>query len=166
LDIKRLEAGQPITNLKEFYIHDLIEDAKDAVKPVISSKRQKLHIQIEDNIPTIIADEGMLRRVLINLLENAIKFTPLDGDIFIGSRQENNELLLWVADSGPGIPDEAKNRIFNKFTRLQAKQFPKGIGLGLAFCKLAVNAHNGKIWVESSQESGSCFNVLLPFEQK
>ncbi len=166
LDIKRLEAGQPITNLKEFYIGDLIEDAKDAVKPVVTSKRQNLHIQIEENIPAIIADEGMLRRVLINLLENAIKFTPLDGNIFIGSRQENNKLLLWVADSGPGIPDEAKHRIFNKFTRLQAKQFPKGIGLGLAFCKLAVNAHDGKIWVESSQESGSCFNVLLPFEQK
>ncbi len=125
-----------------------------------------MHIQIEENIPAIKADEGMLRRVLINLLENAIKFTPLNGNIYIGSRQENNELLFWVADSGPGIPDDAKHRIFNKFTRLQAKQFPKGIGLGLAFCKLAVNAHNGKIWVESSWESGSCFNVLLPFDHE
>lgn len=166
LDIKRLEAGQPITNLKDFNIKTIIEDSRDAVLPIIGSKRQQLHIQVEENIPLINADEGMIRRVLINLLENAIKFTPLDGNIFIGSRQENDKLLLWVADSGPGIPDEARERIFNKFTRLQADRFPKGIGLGLAFCRLAVHAHNGKIWVESSKDTGSCFNILLPFKQK
>ncbi len=165
LDIKRLEAGQPITNLEEFSVQSLVDYAREAVLPVIQSKRQNLIINIDDPLPTITADAGMIRRVLINLLENAIKFTPLDGNIYIGAKEEDQQLLLIVADSGPGIPDEQRERIFNKFTRLQAEKFPKGIGLGLAFCKLAVNAHNGKIWVESNENIGSKFNIILPYNQ-
>lgn len=165
LDIKRLEAGQPITGLEEFSVTNLFEYAREAVLPVIHSKRQNLHIDLEENLSNLTADIGMIRRVIINLLENAIKFTPLDGDIYLGAKNEGDQLLFWVADSGPGIPDEQRERIFNKFTRLQAERFPKGIGLGLAFCKLAVTAHNGKIWVESKKGSGSRFNILLPTHQ-
>ncbi|HSM25076.1 MAG TPA: sensor histidine kinase, partial [Anaerolineaceae bacterium] len=101
-------------------------------------------------------------RVIINLLENAIKFTPLDGKIHLSAKPDGEQLLISINDSGPGIPDDAQERIFNKFTRLDSKSFPKGIGLGLAFCKLAVNAHDGKIWVESKVGEGSQFNILLP----
>jgi len=80
-------------------------------------------------------------------------------------RQKNNQVVISIKDSGPGIPDEGKDRIFNKFTRLDAKSFPKGIGLGLAFCKLAVVAHEGKIWVESQVGQGSEFIIELPLKK-
>ncbi len=166
LDIKRLEAGQPITNTKTVSIHSLIRDSIETVEPISSSKHQTIWPKSPEKQINIDVDENMIKRVLINLLENAIKFSPLDGSIEIGNQMEGQDLLIWVKDTGPGIPDEARDRIFNKFTRLQAKQFPKGIGLGLAFCKLAVNAHGGKIWVDSELGVGSQFNILLPLKQE
>ncbi|PKO12049.1 MAG: hypothetical protein CVU39_26265 [Chloroflexi bacterium HGW-Chloroflexi-10] len=165
LDIKRLEAGQPIANMKAIRIDEMIHEASETVDPTAQSKRQAILIDVPSDLPEMMGDENMLKRVLINLLENAIKFSPLDGNIQIGARIDDAMFSIWVADSGPGIPNEARDRIFNKFTRLQAKQFPKGIGLGLAFCKLAVTAHNGKIWVDSEAGSGSRFNILLPVKQ-
>lgn len=166
LDIKRLEAGQPITDFKSVEIGTIIQESIDIVQPVSDSKHLVINKEVAESIPEVKADEGMLRRILINILENAIKFTPVDGNIQVGSKQQQDKLLIWVKDSGPGIPDEAQEKIFNKFTRLKAKQFPKGIGLGLAFCKLAVNAHGGKIWVESEAGKGSRFNILLPFDHE
>jgi signal transduction histidine kinase len=165
LDIKRLEAGQPITNPKSVNMNILIQESIEAVEPTITSKRQNLELDIQADLPQLSADEGMLKRVIINLLENAIKFSPLDGTIALSAKSEDQQLFISIKDSGPGIPDEAKDRIFNKFTRLDAKSFPKGIGLGLAFCKLAVNAHAGKLWVASTIGQGSQFNILLPLQK-
>ncbi len=165
LDIKRLESGQPITNLKPISPKALIMESVETVEPISISKHQTIVQILPARVPSIEADENMLKRVIVNILENAIKFSPLEGKIEIGCQREGKQLLLWVKDTGPGIPDDARDRIFNKFTRLQAKQFPKGIGLGLAFCKLAVGAHGGKIWVESVSGQGSQFNILLPLKQ-
>jgi signal transduction histidine kinase len=111
----------------------------------------------------------MIRRVLINLVENATKFTHVDGDIIIGANVYRDAVRLWVRDTGPGIPPEAQEIIFNKFSRIQMEQkqspterLPKGLGLGLAFCKLAVQAHGGSIQVESEVGSGSCFSFTIP----
>ena len=166
LDIKRLEAGQPITNPKFINTNALLNESIEAVAPTISSKRQQLETDIQPDLPSLYADEGMIKRVVINLLENALKFSPLDGNILISAKPDGEQLLISIKDSGPGIPDEAQDRIFNKFTRLDAKTFPKGIGLGLAFCKLAVNAHDGKIWVESELGQGSQFNISLPLKKE
>ncbi len=166
LDIKRLEAGQPITNPKFVNMNVLIQESVEALEPTITSKRQELELDIQPDLPQLFADEGMIKRVIINLLENAIKFSPLDGDINLVAKSKGSQLFISIKDSGPGIPDEAQDRIFNKFTRLDAKSFPKGIGLGLAFCKLAVNAHDGKIWVESKTGQGSQFNISLPLNKE
>ncbi len=166
LDIKRLEAGQPITNPKEVDMGSIIRESAEVLEPIYNSKRQKIILEISPELPTIFVDEGMIKRVVINLLENAIKFSPLDGTISLQTKAENDHILVAIQDSGPGIPEDALDRIFNKFTRLDAKSFPKGIGLGLAFCKLAVNAHNGKIWVESKLGQGSNFNIELPITKK
>ncbi len=165
LDIKRLEAGQPITNPKFTDMNVLLQESVEALEPTITSKRQKILLDIQPELPQLYADEGMLKRVVINLLENAIKFSPLDGDILLAASSDDEHLFIAIKDSGPGIPDDAQDRIFNKFTRLDAKTFPKGIGLGLAFCKLAVNAHDGKIWVDSTIGQGSQFNISLPFKK-
>ncbi|MDO9088356.1 MAG: ATP-binding protein [Anaerolineaceae bacterium] len=166
LDIKRLEAGQPITNPKFVNMNSILNESNEILSPTYNSKRQTIELDIEPNLPELFADEGMIKRVVINLLENAIKFSPLDGKIILSARPDGEQVLISIKDSGPGIPDEAQDRIFTKFTRLDAKTFPKGIGLGLAFCKLAVNAHDGKIWVESTIGKGSQFNILLPLKKE
>jgi PAS domain S-box-containing protein len=164
LDIKRLEAGQPITNPKFVNMNALIQESIEALEPTITSKRQKLELDIQPDLAQLFADESMIKRVIINLLENAIKFSPLDGNLNLTARSDDQNLFITIKDSGPGIPYEAQDRIFNKFTRLDAKSYPKGIGLGLAFCKLAVNAHDGKISVVSKIGQGSQFNIILPIK--
>jgi NtrC-family two-component system sensor histidine kinase KinB len=167
LDINRLEAGQPITNRKAVEVAPLVNEALDAVQPIISTKHQEISREIEDGLPSIWVDEDMVRRVIINLLENASKFTPLDGSVVVGAKKENDWIKIWVKDTGPGIPLEFQTRLFNKFSRmqvdrLQGERFPKGLGLGLAFCKLAIQAHGGNIGVESAPGSGSCFYFSVP----
>ncbi|MBE0698984.1 MAG: GAF domain-containing protein [Anaerolineaceae bacterium] len=167
LDINRLEAGQPITNRITIDILPLVREAIDAIQPVTSTKRQNLSIDIEEGLPGIWGDEDMIRRVLINLLENASKFTPIEGSLLVGARKENDWVRIWVEDTGPGIPPEAQGGLFNKFShiqgeRVQSDRLPKGLGLGLAFCKLAILAHGGSIGVESEPGTGSCFFFTVP----
>ncbi len=104
----------------------------------------------------------MSRRVLINLIENAIKFTPTGGQIEVGAKPDGDWLEFWVKDSGPGIPPADQTRIFEKFTRLRGKDKPGGLGVGLAFCRLAVNGHGGRIWVVSQPGAGAEFHFTLP----
>jgi signal transduction histidine kinase len=107
-------------------------------------------------------DVDMIRRVLINLLENAIKYTRSGDWIAVSAIQSEGKMVVTVQDSGPGISESDRERIFQKFTRLQREGRSKGLGLGLAFCRLAVEAHGGKIWVESEQGKGSTFTFTLP----
>ena len=170
LDISRLETGQAITNRNPVNVHTLAAEAVDAVQPITSTKRQEVTIEITENIPAIWVDEDMIRRVLINLLENSTKFTPISGKVTMGASAEDGWVRLWVKDTGPGIPQEAQNLIFNKFSRgaierLPGDRIPKGLGLGLAFCKLAVEAHGGQIGVESEPGLGSCFYFTVPAAQ-
>jgi NtrC-family two-component system sensor histidine kinase KinB len=162
LDINRLEAGQPVTNIRPVAPHTLVEDALEAVLPIAKNKNQSVTTQIPENMPTVAVDIDMIKRVLINLLENAIKFTPPEGRIGVGARVDDEWVQLWVDDTGPGIPTEKQRNIFNKFTRLQEKGGPAGFGLGLAYCRLAVEGHGGRIWVENLLNSGAHFAFTLP----
>lgn len=164
LDINHLEAGQKITDMKELRIQRLVGEAVDIVQITADTRQHVILNEIPDGMPSIMVDEDMLRRVMVNLLENAIKFTPPQGKIVIGGQQKGQLVLLWVDDTGPGIPPEARERIFDKFTRVNIENAPRGLGLGLAFCRLAVNAHGGKIWVEDRQPHGSRFIFSLPID--
>jgi signal transduction histidine kinase len=104
----------------------------------------------------------MIRRVLINLLENASKYTPSENEITAGAEQDGDWVRIWVQDYGLGIPIEEQGRIFDKYTRVKRQGGPRGFGVGLAFCRLAVEAHNGEIWVESQVGKGSKFILTLP----
>jgi len=104
----------------------------------------------------------MIHRVLINLMENASKFTPPEGRIELGGKQDGEWVQLWVQDNGSGIPFSEHDHIFEKFTRLNGPDNASGLGVGLAFCRLAVNGHGGKIWVESEVGKGSKFILTLP----
>ncbi|HNB51009.1 MAG TPA: GAF domain-containing protein, partial [Anaerolineales bacterium] len=118
LDLKRLEAGQPVLNRDATNLTDIIHDAVDAVKPVAESKKQEVYTELPAELPTMNIDGDMIRRVIINLLENAIKYTPINGRIGAGASAFEGGVLFWVKDNGPGISPEKRDSIFDKFTRL------------------------------------------------
>ncbi|MGD9093226.1 MAG: GAF domain-containing protein [Anaerolineales bacterium] len=162
LDIRRLEAGQPLGSRQATSPTNLANDASENVQLIVDNKNQEVSMLVEDGLPDVWVDVDMIRRVLANLLENAVKYTPPGSKIYIGARQEEDQVLMWVQDTGPGIPQSEQKRVFDKFTRLHGQGTQKGLGLGLAFCRLAIEAHGGRIWVESGPESGASFKFLLP----
>lgn len=166
LDTRRLEAGQAITNPQNTAPEALAKDAVEVILPNAESRHLEVSIEAAPNLPMVWVDPGMIRRVLINLLENALKFTPANGKLTVGAGLVDQKVHMWVKDTGPGISKEDQQRIFDKFIHLQdGKNAPKGIGLGLAFCRLAVEAHGGTIWVESEPGHGSRFIFTLPISQ-
>jgi PAS domain S-box-containing protein len=162
LDINRLEAGQTIVSQQAVTPVLLAEEALDAVRPMAESRRQKLTSHLSAKLSPVWVDLDMIHRVLINLMENASKFTPPEGRIELGGKQDGEWVQLWVQDNGSGIPFSEHDHIFEKFTRLNGPDNASGLGVGLAFCRLAVNGHGGKIWVESEVGKGSKFILTLP----
>ena len=164
LDINRLESGQEIINQRAVDIAGLIADAIREVEQVADSRHQKILVQLpeEEKRAPIWVDGEMILRVLINLLENAAKFSPDEGQITINAQVEDVWVKVCVEDEGPIIPSSEHERIFNKFTRLRGKSKLGGLGIGLAFCRLAIEGHGGRIWVESKQDKGNLFFFTLP----
>ena len=162
LDINRLEAGQPITNKKMTDVENLMDEAIDTLRTLAGSKKVIIEKMVFSTISPILVDEDMIRRVLINLLENAIKFSSEGDKAAIGAKANDEMVTIWVEDHGPGIPPESLDKIFNKFVRLHGNSFAKGLGLGLSFCRTAVLSHGGKIWVENVIGGGSRFILTLP----
>lgn len=166
LDINRLEAGQPIVNLQPTEPKTLVQDALDAVSPIAKNKNQYISAELADHLPWVTVDADMVRRVLINLIENAIKYTPPEGSIKIGAHPNAEWVFIWVEDTGPGIPLEKRTSIFDKFTRLHGQGGPAGFGFGLAYCRLAIEGHGGRIWIEETHESGTRFIFTLPVSEE
>jgi PAS domain S-box-containing protein len=162
LDINRLEAGQAVGNRQSVSPSALASEAAEAILPIAQNKSQELTQNVSPDLPLVLVDADMIKRVLINLLENAVKYTPQGSKVSIGGQGKGAWVLMWVQDSGPGIPPADRERIFDKYTRLHAKEGPRGLGLGLAFCRLAVEGHGGRIWVESNPGEGSRFCFTLP----
>jgi signal transduction histidine kinase len=125
----------------------------------------RAHYEPEAVIVTIDADK--VRRVVDNLLANAIRFTPAGGRVEVLVSRRDGEVYVTVRDTGKGIPRELQERIFDKFSQVEAQRGGQrmSVGLGLAFCRLVVEAHGGRIWVESSPGEGSAFTFALPIEQ-
>jgi len=162
LDLDRLETNRAVLNMSQASIGALVAEAVEEIHPTAEAKGQLIRMELAPRLPTLEMDVDMIRRVLINLLENAIKYTRSGDQITVRADSRNGELIVSVADSGPGIPEEDLDKIFDKFTRVTKDNRPKGLGLGLAFCRLAVEAHRGKIWVESEEGQGSTFSFTLP----
>ena len=162
LDINRLESGQEIVNQMIVYVREITDEAVKEVKPMAESRKQEIIAQIPDDLPPVWVDKDMILRVVLNLVENATKFTPAGGKIWLNVSQEDGWVTISIEDNGPGIPVLERERIFDKFTRLRGANKPGGLGIGLAFCKMAVEGHGGKIWVESQNNVGTTFFFTLP----
>lgn len=163
LDINRLESGQSIAQRSETKVDGLLRAAANDVAPTASGRHQVIDVKIDGPLPPVWVDADMIRRVLINLLENAAKYSRADTHIELGAAREGDVVRFWVQDQGPGIPIGEQKRVFEKFTRLKAEgRRPSGLGIGLAFCRTAVQAHGGTIWVESEEGVGSRFLFTLP----
>jgi PAS domain S-box-containing protein len=163
LDLRRLEAGEVKLVKDQVDVGLLASEAIEQVQPIAESKGIRLVNEVPPRLPMVDVDADMIRRVVINLIENAVKYTPGEGLVSVQARSGAKEMTVAVKDTGPGIPTGEHTRIFNKFARLQREAAPKGLGLGLAFCKMAVEAHNGRIWVESQPGKGATFSFTLPY---
>ncbi len=164
LDTSRMEAGQRIGNPEPNAVADIVQAALEATAPGAQAKEIVLDPAVVKGLPKAMADAEMIRRVLINLVENALKYSEHGQKITVGAKRSDDFIEMYVQDQGRGIPKADQERIFEKFARVQmgATGNTKGLGLGLAYCKLAVEGHGGKIWVESELGKGSRFIFTLP----
>jgi signal transduction histidine kinase len=161
LDVNRLEAGQMPLQLQSNDVARIARKAAQHFEPVLRGRH--LHCEIPSAPVLVNCDEDSIRRVLENLINNAIKFTKSDGAITVSVQSNESEVSVSVSDDGPGIPADQHKRIFEKFGQTEtgaAKQHSTGIGL--AFCRLAVEAHGGKIGVQSALGKGTTFCFTLP----
>ncbi len=162
LDVSRLEQHEVPLNRTRGDVDTLMRAVEDQLSAMATAKQVVLSFEAEGELPVPWIDQDMIRRVLVNLVTNAIKYSPRRGQVHVIASESEGHLEFSVTDEGPGIPSEYQWRIFDKFARVQLQDAPSGVGLGLAFCRLAVEAHGGRIWVESTPGQGSTFLFVLP----
>lgn len=161
LDVKRMESGRLAIDAKPESPVGMINDTIDMLRPLASGSTIRLEANVEEALPQVLADSARVQQVLSNLVGNAVKFTPRNGRISITAERADSEVRFGVIDTGPGIPAEQLPHIFGRFWQAKASD-RRGIGLGLAIAKGIVEAHSGKIWVESHVGLGSTFYFTLP----
>jgi two-component system sensor histidine kinase KdpD len=146
---------------KELYPLDVvINSALEAIKTQLGKK--PIHLQLPENMPQIPMDKTLLQEVFINLIDNAIKFTPAKTPIDITAQVEKDKVVVNVADRGPGIVADEVDKLFEKFYRGRMITTQRGMGLGLAICSRIIKAHGGEIWAENRPEGGAVFRFTLP----
>ncbi len=162
LDMTRLESGA-VKVTKEW---QEIEGVVGAVLSRLDDQLggRKVDVHLPPNLPLVPIDGVLVEQVFINLLENAVKYTPKGSPIDISAHAEENSLVVEVADRGPGIPEELVDKIFEKFYRLPRERTTGGAGLGLAICRGIVEAHGGRIWANNREGGGAVFRFTLPIE--
>jgi two-component system, OmpR family, sensor histidine kinase KdpD len=162
LDMTRLEAGALKLKSDQCDIQDLVGCALAAVDRRIGGR--KIDVRLPDHLPPVRMDLALMTQVLVNLLDNALKYSPPDGGIEIAAHVDDGKLMLAVSDRGPGVPDSDLKRIFDKFYRVPVPEGAGGTGLGLTICKGVVDAHGGKISAENRAGGGLRVIVTLPLK--
>ncbi|HUF39167.1 MAG TPA: sensor histidine kinase [Anaerolineales bacterium] len=172
LKVYRLEGEKLVVEPVRFSLAGLVDKLLQLQGPLLEEKNIRVAVEIPDEVPPVDGDKDLIERVFQNLLDNAIKFTPRGGTIAVLVEPQVDGALQFrkgkfvrfigvrVRDSGPGVPDAVKTALFEKFSTAQVEE--SGSGLGLAFCKLAVQAHGGDIWMEGGPGEGAEFVFLLP----
>lgn len=162
LDITRLEARGAILKKESCDVEDLIGCALEAISRQL--KGGSVNFKPESAIPLVDMDMVLMNQVLINLLENALKYSPKDSEVEIVARCRDEKLIIQVSDMGPGVPENELKRIFEKFYRIPVPESVKGTGLGLSICNGIVEAHGGKIWADNLVGGGFMVTVEIPLQ--
>ena len=164
LDISKMEDGSLKLEYEPLDAGGLIAEAVRQVEPIAVKKNLRLACAPAEEPLTLTADAEKLRRTLVNLIGNATKFTPSGGSVTVSAAPDGDRIVFSVRDTGEGIPEEAFARIFEKFGQVEGRKANRknSTGLGLTFCKMAVEAHGGHIWVESELGKGSDFRFNVP----
>jgi two-component system clock-associated histidine kinase SasA len=147
---------------KPLNLCSLCQDIASQFDAKLGQKSMNFVMDLPQDLPLIYADAELIRQLISNLLDNAIKYTPEKGSISVSVlHRTNQKIQVSVCDTGPGIPPGKREQIFEDSFRLQRDRAAQGYGLGLATCHQIVSAHYGQIWVDSAPESGSCFRFTL-----
>ncbi|MGF1506479.1 MAG: ATP-binding protein [Anaerolineae bacterium] len=165
LKINKLEAGEVTLELKPFSLATVALRVSATLSHIAEAESLSIALDVPDALPAIVADEELIERVVTNLVDNALRFSPDGGEVTIKVVARSDDQVIVVSDQGRGIEPEERDRIFERFYQINGSDRPrggKGSGLGLTFCKLAVEAHGGRIWVEESANGGAAFHVVLP----
>jgi two-component system sensor histidine kinase KdpD len=160
LEVTRLESGTVQLNRQPYYVEELIGSTLARLEPMLA--KYAVVPQSDEGLPLVLADGVLIEQVLTNLLENAARYTSPGTTITVSAARKGAEVLISVADTGPGIPAGNEKRIFDKFTSISRNDAPKGTGLGLAICASIVKAHEGEIWAENRPQGGAGFYFTLP----
>ncbi len=167
LDMSRIEEGALKLEKDSYEVTDLMHNVLERMQPLL--EQRAVHVRMDEELPLIDFDYVQMDQVFTNLIENAVRYTPKGTPIDIGVQREGKQVLITVADRGPGIPAVDLKRVFDKFYRVQRDKqngnYPTGTGLGLAVCKGIVEAHGGSIWASPRNGGGVVFSVLLPFSK-
>jgi signal transduction histidine kinase len=163
LDISRIESGKVDMKMESLELKAVIEKVADLLSGQLQTKNISFSTDIPENCQKILADHSQVERVFINLINNALKFTPQNGKISVTASRTNEKIQINVQDTGFGIPEDALENIFEEFYRVDnaINQEVKGTGLGLTLVKHIIEAHGGKIWVKSKLSEGSTFSFTL-----
>jgi signal transduction histidine kinase/CheY-like chemotaxis protein len=163
LDLSKIEAGQMVLNRSEFAVRESLEYCLSMVRERALKQRILLSLEVDPQVGLLDADRLRFRQVVLNLLSNAVKFTPDGGRVGVRASIRDQDLVVEVADTGPGVAAEDRQRIFDSFQ--QGARLPgqtEGTGLGLTLSKRILELHGGRIWVESEAGKGSTFGFALP----
>jgi DNA-binding response OmpR family regulator/two-component sensor histidine kinase len=161
LDLSKIEAGRLQLATESVSVNNCMSEAVDCLRPLSDKKSQTMVVKPSAKL-SVRADVTRLKQILMNLLGNAVKFTPAGGKIAVAAHQIGDVVRMEVSDSGPGIPLEEQQRIFEAFQRLQQSKTTEGTGLGLAITKRLVELQGGNLGLDSQPGQGSCFYFTLP----
>jgi signal transduction histidine kinase len=165
LDVAKFETGEMPLALTTAYLGPILEESAHRQSITASKREVRIVTTMPDDLPPVLIDTEKPDRILVNLLDNALKYAPDGSQITVAAEEEPDAIVVSVTDQGPGIPPDQRQRIFERFAQVSDVEQPRrrGFGLGLTFCKLSVEAHGGEIWVTSGPDNlGSCFAFSLP----
>lgn len=164
LDVGKMESGALELNRQNIDVASLVEQALNQVQSLARNRKITITRSIEEKMPAFDADADLLRRVLVNLVGNSLKFCPIGSSLEVSVKPQENAVLFSVQDDGPGIATQDREKIFDKWGQAESSSSGRktSSGLGLTFCRLAVEAHGGRIWVESEVGQGSNFLFTIP----
>jgi two-component system phosphate regulon sensor histidine kinase PhoR len=162
LELSRIESGKAPLSFQRIHPCNLLKPAYERMTLQAERARLELVLDCESDLPLVFADPDRISHVLINLVHNAIKFTPPEGKITLSAYQDEDYIVFYVRDTGVGIPKKDLTRIFERFYKADQARSGGGTGLGLSIARHMIESHGGYIWVESEEDIGSTFYFTLP----